>query len=107
MSFVRWSRARQMWFLVFVCALLFAGLVLLVPNLTWPQYWRIILAAVVAAAVSGGAFEVWVRTRVRRGESTTDLLNRVSAGDLSPSARQIKASTQSERMANALRGLVA
>ena len=48
MSFVRWSRARQMWFLVFVCACLFAGFLLLVPNLTWAQYWRIIVAAVIA-----------------------------------------------------------
>src|SRR6059058_5307542 len=107
MSFVRWSRARQMWFLVFVCASLFAGFLLLIPNLTWTQYWRILLAAIISALISGGAFEVWVRTRVRRGESTTDLLNRVSAGDLSPSATQIKRSTQSDRMANALLGLVA
>src|SRR5690349_24461121 len=100
MSFASWSRARQMWFLVFVCALLFAGFLLLMPSLTWAQYWRILLAAVVSALISGGAFEVWVRTRVRRGESTTDLLNRISAGDLSATAAQIKRSTQSARMAN-------
>src|SRR6266850_1653369 len=107
MSFVRWSRARQMWFLVFICLTLFAGVILLIPGMTWPIYWRVILTAILSAMVSGGAFEIWVRTRARRGESTTDLLNRVSAGDLSPSASQIKRSTQSERMANALRGLVA
>jgi methyl-accepting chemotaxis protein/ABC-type transport system substrate-binding protein len=107
MNFARWTRARQMWFLVFVCSLLFAGLLLLVPGLTATQYVEIIVAAVAAALIAGGTFEVWVRTRVRRGESTTDLLNRVSAGDLSASAQQIKRSTQSERMTNALRGLVA
>jgi methyl-accepting chemotaxis protein/ABC-type transport system substrate-binding protein len=107
MSFVRWSRARQMWFLVFISLVLFALLILLIPNITAAIYWRVIAAAAFATIVSGGAFEVWVRTRARRGESTTDLLNRVSAGDLSPSAAQIKTSTQSERMANALRGLVA
>ncbi len=96
-----------MWFLVLVCLSLFAGAILLIPGMTWPIYWRVILAAVSTAALSGGAFEVWVRTRVRRGESTTDLLNGVSAGDLSASALQIKRATQSERMANALRGLVA
>src|SRR3954454_17440196 len=107
MNFARWTRARQMWFLVFICALLFAGLLLLIPHLTGAQYGQILLAAVVAAVISGGTFEIWVRTRVRRGESTTDLLNRVSAGDLSATAPAIKRSTQSERMADALRGLVA
>src|SRR5437764_4903078 len=107
MSFVRWSRARQMWLLVLVCVGLSAAIILLIPGMTWPIYWRVILTAVLSAIVSGGAFEIWVRTRVRRGESTTDLLNRVSAGDLSPAAAQIKRSTQSTRMANALRGLVA
>src|ERR1041385_5604442 len=90
MSFVQWSRARQMWFLVFICLALFAGFIRLIPNMTAAIYWRVIASALVAAALSGGAFEVWVRTRVRRGESTTDLLNRISSGDLSPSAAQIR-----------------
>src|SRR5438045_3505681 len=106
MTFASWSRARQMWFLVFVCALLFAGFLLLIPKLTWAQYWLILGTAVVAALISGGAFEMRVRTRVRRGESTTDLLNRVSAGDVSATAPQIRRATQSARMANALRGLM-
>src|SRR5258708_6745097 len=104
MSFTRWSRARQMWFLVLLCLSLFAAIILLIPGMTRSIYWRVVATAVGTAILSGGAFEIWVRTRTRRGESTTDLLNRVSAGDLSLSARQIKTSTQSERMANALRG---
>jgi methyl-accepting chemotaxis protein/ABC-type oligopeptide transport system substrate-binding subunit len=96
-----------MWLLVLLCLSLFAIIILLIPGMTRPIYWRVVATAVGTAIFSGGAFEIWVRTRTRRGESTTDLLNLVSAGDLSLSARQIKASTQSARMANALRGLVA
>src|SRR5205807_10514027 len=107
MSFVRWSRARQMWLLVFVCVGLFAVIILLIPGMTWPTYWRVIATAVLSAIASGGAFEIWIRTRTQRGESTTDLLNRIAAGDLAPSAAQIKTAARSERLANAMRGLAA
>jgi methyl-accepting chemotaxis protein/ABC-type transport system substrate-binding protein len=96
-----------MWVLIIVCLFLFAGVILLIPTMTWPIYWRVVLAAIGCSAISIALFEWWLRTTLRRGESTTELLNRVSAGDLSPSASDIKRSTRSERMANALRGLVA
>jgi methyl-accepting chemotaxis protein/ABC-type transport system substrate-binding protein len=96
-----------MWVLIVVCLLLFALSLLLIPGLTRTTYWQVMLAAVVASGVCIGLFEAWLRTTLRRGESTTELLNRVSAGDLSPAASEIKESTRSERMANALRGLVA
>jgi len=96
-----------MWLLIVICLLLFALSLLLIPNMTWPMYWRVMTAAMAVSAVTIGMFEAWLRSTLRRGESTTELLNRVSAGDLSPSAATIKESTRSERMANALRGLVA
>src|SRR5258708_33711644 len=104
MSFIRWSRSRQMWLLIVLCLLLVAAVILLIPNMTPAIYWRVVLAAVVCAAISIGLFEWWLRATLRSGQSTTDLLNRISGGDLSPGAADIKRSARSERMANALRG---
>src|SRR5262245_6382303 len=107
MSFVRWSRSRQMWLLIVLCLLLFSGLLLLIPDMTRTIYWRVVLVAGTCSAIAIALFEWWLRATLRRGQSTTDLLNRISSGDLSPTAADIKRSTRAERMANALRGLVA
>jgi methyl-accepting chemotaxis protein/ABC-type oligopeptide transport system substrate-binding subunit len=96
-----------MWLLIVVCITLFAAALLLIPGMTWTMYWRVMLAAVLASGLCVALFELWLRTTLRRSESTTALLNRVSAGDLSTTAGEIKDSTRSERMANAMRGLVA
>ena len=96
-----------MWLLIVVCFSLFAAAIHFVPDMTWPMYWRVLTAAGVSSAACVALFELWLRKTLRRREYTTDLLNRVSAGDLATSASEIKASTRSVRMANALRGLVA
>ena len=46
MSFIRWSRARQMWLLVLLCPSLFAVVILFVPGMTRPIYWRVVASAV-------------------------------------------------------------
>ncbi|MEK6373954.1 MAG: ABC transporter substrate-binding protein [Acidobacteriota bacterium] len=96
-----------MWLLIVVCISLFAAALLIIPDMTRPMYWRVMLAAIIASALCVALFELWLRTTLRRGESTTVLLNRLSAGDLSTTAAEIKSSTRSERMGNAMRGLVA
>ncbi len=96
-----------MWLLIILCIGLFAAAILLVPGMTWPMYWRVMLAATLCSALCVALFELWLRRTLRRREVTTELLNAVSAGDLSMSAATIKSATRSERMVNALRGLVA
>src|SRR5438034_9870964 len=107
MSFSRWSRTRQMWLLIIVCISLFAATLLFIPGMTWPMYWRVMGAAAVCSALCVALFELWLRNTLRRRDYATDLLNKISAGDLSMPAAVVKTSTRSERMAHALRGLVA
>jgi methyl-accepting chemotaxis protein/ABC-type oligopeptide transport system substrate-binding subunit len=51
-------------------------------------------------------FQWWLSTVLTRRNSSVELLNRVTAGDLSLTAREIELATQSVRMSAALRALV-
>lgn len=101
------GRSQQIWLLVFACLALFSILVWAVPGMTWTMWWRILLAAGVACTGSIVVFQIWVRKALARRAGVIKLIDRVTGGDLSISARDIIAETQSVRTAAAMRGLVA
>ena len=107
MPIAKWSRAHQMWVIVIVCIIVFAGGVALIPGMTRPMFWRVMLVALIATALCVGIFEVWLRRVVGRRDQTITFLNRITGGDLSLSAREVVAATRSARMASAIRALVA
>ena len=96
-----------MYLLMVVCLLLFAAFVRLVPEMTWSMWWKVIVAAVAASALCAFIFQIWLSRIVARREGILTLIDRVTSGDLSLTAREIVAETQSNRMAAAMRGLVA
>ena len=100
------GRAQQMWVLVVACFILFAIFLWLVPGVTIAIWWRSLVAALFASAITIGTFQWWLRTVFRRQDSSIALLNRITAGDLSLDAREIKLATQSARMSAAMRALV-
>jgi methyl-accepting chemotaxis protein/ABC-type oligopeptide transport system substrate-binding subunit len=95
-----------MWALIALCVAVFAVLIALVPGMTAAIYWWVIGLAILSAAIAGGVFEYWVRGRLARRENTSEMLNRITRGDLSVSAREITSGTQSQTMSAALRALV-
>ncbi len=102
----KWSRTQQMWVIIVLCISIFGVLVAAIPEVTWPMYWKVMTAALIACILCIILFEVWLRRVLGRRDETINFINRVSAGDLSLSAREIVAATRSERMAAALRALV-
>jgi methyl-accepting chemotaxis protein/ABC-type transport system substrate-binding protein len=101
------GRTQQIWVLVFVCLALFGLFVWLVPDMTYRMWWRVMVAALVACIGSIIVFQMWVRRALARREGVIHLIDRVTGGDLSISARDIIKETQSMRTAAAMRGLVA
>ncbi|HYH07183.1 MAG TPA: ABC transporter substrate-binding protein [Thermoanaerobaculia bacterium] len=101
------GRTQQMWGLVLVCLFIFAFAVSLVPGVTFTIWWKVVLVAFAACLGSVFIFQVWIQRAVARREGTIKLIDRVTSGDLSLSARDIVTETQSTRMAAAMRGLVA
>src|SRR5438128_6112115 len=99
MPITRWSRAHQMWAIVIVCILLFAGGVAIIPGLTRTMYWEVIGVAALATAICVGIFEVWLRRMVGRRDQAITFLHRVTTGDLTLSAQEIVDATRSARMA--------
>jgi methyl-accepting chemotaxis protein/ABC-type transport system substrate-binding protein len=95
-----------MWVLVVACFVLFAFFLLLVPGVTFAIWWRALIAAMAASAMTIASFQWWLRTVFRRQNSSIALLNRITAGDLSLNAREIQLATQSARMSAAMRALV-
>jgi methyl-accepting chemotaxis protein/ABC-type transport system substrate-binding protein len=95
-----------MWALIVLCVAVFASLIALVPGMTAPVYRWVVFSAFIAAGIGGGVFELWVSSRYAQRETATQLLNRITRGDLSVSAREITGGTQSERMAASMRALV-
>ena len=95
-----------MWVLIVVCLGLFSLSLWLIDAMTWPLWWRIVLAAVITSGISIVLFQIWLSRVLARREGTIQLLDRVTSGDLSLSAREILTATQSARMAAAMRALV-
>jgi methyl-accepting chemotaxis protein/ABC-type oligopeptide transport system substrate-binding subunit len=100
------GRTQQMWVLVIVCLLLFGLLLFFIDVMTFALWWRVMLAAIVASGLCMALFQFWLRSVLTRRESAIHLLNRVTGGDLSLSANDIRAAAQSGRMADAMRALV-
>src|SRR5581483_8714596 len=100
------KRQRQMWVIIVLCIAIFSVLLAAIPEVTWAIYWKVMAAALIACALCIVLFEVWLRRVLGRRDQAINFINRVSAGDLSLSAREIAAATRSERMAAALRALV-
>src|SRR5258708_1823366 len=106
MNLRHFGRAQQMWVLVVACFVLFGVFLLLVPGVTFAIWWRALIAAMVASALTIATFQWWLRTVFRRQNPSIALLNRITAGDLSLDAREIHLATQSARMSAAMRALV-
>ncbi|HEY0157290.1 MAG TPA: ABC transporter substrate-binding protein [Thermoanaerobaculia bacterium] len=95
-----------MWSIIVGCIALFGLFITFIPEMALSLWLKIMLAAAVSAAISVGIFQIWLRSALMRREGMIALLNRVTAGDLSLSARDIIAETQSQRTAAAIRALV-
>ena len=106
MKKLHFGRAQQMWVLILVCLAFFSLAILLIPGMNSSLWWKVLLAAVVSSAFSIVVFQNWLSRVLTRREGTIQILDRVTAGDLSLSARTILDATQSARMASAMRALV-
>jgi methyl-accepting chemotaxis protein/ABC-type transport system substrate-binding protein len=106
MQMSHFGRTQQMWVLIFVCLGIFAVLLLLVPGMNFALWWKVFLVAVIASSVSIGLFNAWLKRIVSKREGIIQLIDRITAGDLTLGARDIVLETQSQRTAAAIRGLV-
>jgi methyl-accepting chemotaxis protein/ABC-type transport system substrate-binding protein len=106
MNLRHFGRAQQMWVLVVACFVLFGLFLLLVPGMTFALWWPSLVAGLVACALAVGAFQWWLSAVFGRRDSSIQMLNRITAGDLSLTAREIQLTTQSARMSAAMRALV-
>ena len=104
---MRFGRTQQMWVLLFACLLLFGLFLTIIGGITFALWWKIMLAAVIASAISIVLFQIWLGRVLMRREGIIRLIDRVTAGDLSLSASEIVAQTQSARTSAAMRALVA
>ena len=95
-----------MWLLIVACLAVFAFFLSLIPGMTAWLFWRIMLAAGVAGAITVGIFTFWLRNVLKRRESSIQLLHRITAGDLALTSRDIQSEAHSLRMSAALRALV-
>src|SRR5437868_6028256 len=102
----RFGRTQQMWVLIVVCLLLFGSFLWLIGAMSFALWWRVMLAALVASGITITLFNLWLRSVLKRRDSAIHLLNRVTGGDLSLSAADIRVAAQSTRMADAMRALV-
>jgi methyl-accepting chemotaxis protein/ABC-type transport system substrate-binding protein len=101
------GRAQQMWSLMVACIVLFALFLLFIPGMNFSLWWKVMVAAFLASAICSALFAFWLKNVVARREGMIQLIDRVTRGDLSLSARDIVSETQSVRMAAAIRALVA
>lgn len=95
-----------MWVLMVACITLFALLLWLIPGMSFAIWWKSVAAALFSAAICAFLFQVWLGRVLARREGMINLIDRVTAGDLSLGAREIVEETNSARMAAAIRGLV-
>ncbi|HVG25168.1 MAG TPA: ABC transporter substrate-binding protein [Thermoanaerobaculia bacterium] len=100
------GRTQQMWVLIILCLAIFSLLLLLIPEMTFSLWWQVTALAAVASSVSILIFNSWIRRVVSRREGIIQLIDRITAGDLTLNARDIVVQTQSQRTAAAMRGLV-
>jgi methyl-accepting chemotaxis protein/ABC-type transport system substrate-binding protein len=107
MKSLRFGRSQQLWLLIVACIGLFGLFASFVPGMTRAIWWRVLVAAIAASILCVVAFNAWLSSVLKKRESAVNLLNRITGGDLSLSAREIQAAAQSTRMATALRALVA
>src|SRR4051812_29923260 len=100
------GRTAQAWILLVTSLILFSIFLLFIDGMTVPFFLKIEAAAIVAAGICAALFQLWFSRVLMRREGSIALIDRVIAGDLSLSAREILRATQSARMASALRALV-
>jgi len=106
MQMSHFGRTQQMWVLIVACLLLFAVFLVFVPGMTFAFWWRVFLAGTLASGVATFFFNLWLKRVILRREGVIQLIDRITSGDLSLSAREISNQTQSLRMSAAMRGLV-
>jgi methyl-accepting chemotaxis protein/ABC-type transport system substrate-binding protein len=100
------GRTQQLWVLLVACYGLFALFLWFVPAMNVRLWWKIMLAGLGSAAITVFFFQLWLQRILARREGILTLIDRITSGDLSLTARDIVAETQSKRMATAMRGLV-
>jgi methyl-accepting chemotaxis protein/ABC-type transport system substrate-binding protein len=83
---------------------LFAVLLLIFVDLSASEFFRVLLAAILASS-GVTVFVNRMAASRRRGGSPTELINRLAAGDLTAQRAEIEGSIANPRMAAALRGL--
>ena len=102
----KWTRTQHMWVIIVLCISIFSAAIAFIPEVTWAIYWKVMTAAFISCSLCIVLFEYWLRRVLGRRDQAINFLDRVAAGDLSLSAREIVAATRSERMAASLRALV-
>ncbi|HUP48239.1 MAG TPA: ABC transporter substrate-binding protein [Thermoanaerobaculia bacterium] len=106
MASKRLGRRQQTWILAGLFVVLFAVATNFLPEMTASLWWKVVLAGTACATVSLGIFEAWIRSDLARRETSIQLLNRITSGDLALTGREIYGVSASPRMATALRALV-
>ena len=106
MNLKHFGRTQQMYLLLAACIAVFAILLWFVPEITFSLWWKAMLCALIASVLCVVIFNVWLSRVIIRRESAIQLLDRITSGDLSLSARYIIETTNSARMASAMRALV-
>ena len=101
------GRMQRTYLLLLLCLVLFAIFAGLVPGMTFTIWWKVMIAAFLAAGACVVLFVWWFSRVLLRREGVLTLIDRITSGDLSLSARDIVQETQSQRMSTAMRGLVA
>jgi len=100
------GRAAQAWILLITSLVLFSILLTFIEGMNLMLWLKVEAAAIIAAGICAALFQLWFSRVLLRREGSIALIDRIIAGDLSLSAREILQATQSARMASALRALV-
>ena len=106
MQMSHFGRTHQMWVLIVACLLLFALLLGFIPGITFAFWWKALIAGLISCAVTVILFNYWLKRVILRRTGVIQLIDRITSGDLTLTARDITAETQSLRMSAAMRGLV-
>ncbi|HXG58893.1 MAG TPA: methyl-accepting chemotaxis protein, partial [Thermoanaerobaculia bacterium] len=95
-----------MWFVAGVCMLLFGVLLFVIPGMTFSLWWQVLLVGLIASGICIGVMQLWLVQVVGKREQSVQVLDRITSGDLTMSAREVLDATRSARMSAALRALV-
>ncbi len=106
MASKRLGRRQQTWILAALFVVLLGVATALLSEMTATLWWQVIGLGAFCASVCIIIFEVWIRSDLLRRESSAQLLNRITAGDLALTGREIENAVTSQRTATALRALV-